>query len=142
MINVLKKVFGIFTDEGLDIKYKITSIIGIIIRYIAFGFLCKSLINELGLTVGIITSICSFILNYLIEKPLHYLTFTETGIFYSRGSNYALGSILYTLFYLINCAGIFIIMWFYSNWIYYICLAAYTLLILILRGIVFLIRDK
>ncbi len=141
MFKILKKIFGIFTSE-VDTFYKIVAAIGLVVRYIAFGFLCKSLIEELGNAVGIIVSICTFIINYLLEKPLYKFTYTEVGIFYESGTNYALGSLLYTLFYLINCAIISIIIWFYKSSIYYLCLLTYIVLVLIVRGIVYLIRDK
>ena len=142
MIDLIKKVFGLFTDENFEDKYKIISCIGALVRFGLLFILRKTLINELGITLTIITYICSFILNYLIEKPLHYFTFWEVGIGYKPGTNPTLGSFLYTTFYAINCAAIFIIIWFYRYWLYYICILAYIVVVLLSRAISYLITSK
>lgn len=140
-MNLLKKLFSLFIDENYKNKYKVISILGALIRYCMLFILRKTLVNEIGVTLTIVAFICSFIINYLIEKPLHYFTFYEVGIFYESG-NPILGSILYTSFYIINCIGIIIIIWFYNFLIYYICIALYIILVLSIRGIIYIFRDR
>lgn len=142
MIKLLKRIFNIFKYDDMSSKYIWISILGIIARYVTLGFLCKSLIVSLGITLGILISIGAFILNWFIEFPLYKFTYIETGIFYKSGSNSVIGSLLYLIVYFINCGLIFIIQWFYNNWIYYRCIAIYIVLVLIIRGIVELIRNK
>lgn len=142
MIDLMKKAFGLFTDENFKNKYKVISCIGALIRFGLLFILRKTLINELGITLTIITYICSFILNYLIEKPLYHFTFWEVGIGYKKGKNPPIGSLLYTIFYAINCAAIFIIIWFYQYWIYYICILTYIIVVLLCRAISYLITSE
>lgn len=141
MIDLIKRIFNIFKYDDMDSGYIWISILGIIIRYFALGFLCKTLVGSLGVTWAILISIGAFIVNWFIEFPLYKFTYFETGIFYSSGSNPILGSVLYLIFYLINCGVLFIIQWFYFSWIYYVILISYVILILVIRGIVALFRD-
>lgn len=141
MIKLLKRIFNIFKYDDMSSGYIWLSLFGIIIRYIALGFLCKTLVGSLGVTWGLLISIGAFIVNWFIEFPLYKFTYLETGIVYSSGSNPTLGSILYLLFYIINCAVLFIIQWFYYSWIYYVSIISYIVLILTIRGIVALFRD-
>lgn len=141
MFNLIKRIFNVFKYDDISSIYVWISMSGIIIRYVVLGFLCKSLIANLGITYGILISLGAFIVNWFIEFPLYKITYFETGIFYSSGYNPILGSILYLFFYIINCGILFIIKWCYNNWIYYVSLLSYVVIILIIRGIVSLIRD-
>ena len=141
MIKLLKRIFNIFKYDDMSSGYIWVSLIGIIIRYVALGFLCKTLVGSLGITWGVLISIGAFILNWFIEFPLYKFTYFETGIFYSSGYNAILGSILYLVFYIVNCGILFIVQWFYYSWIYYVSVVAYILLILGTRSIVAIFRD-
>lgn len=140
MLTLLKRIFNIFRYDDISSGYVWVSLIGIIVRYVALGFLCKSLISSIGITYGVLISVGAFIANWFIEFPLYKFTYLETGIFYESGFNPILGSILYLIIYLLNCAALFIIKWFYINWIYYACIAGYIVLVLIIRGIVAIFR--
>ena len=141
MIKLLKRIFNIFKYDDMSSGYIWVSLIGIIVRYVALGFLCKTLVANLGITWGVLISIGAFILNLFIEFPLYKFTYFETGIFYSSGYNAILGSILYLVFYIVNCGILFIVQWFYYSWIYYVSVATYIILILGIRGIVAIYRD-
>ena len=141
MIKLLKRIFNIFKYDDINSGYIWVSLIGIIIRYVALGFLFKTLVGSLGITWGILISIGSFILNWFIEFPLYKFTYCETGIFYSSGYNGILGSILYLIFYIVNCGILFIVQWFYYSWIYYVSVATYIILILGIRCVVAIFRD-
>ncbi len=140
MIKLLKRIFNIFKYDDMSSGYIWISLVGIIVRYVALGFLCKSLISSLGITIGILISVGAFIINWFIEFPLYKFSYLETGIFYESGFNASLGSILYLIIYLLNCGALFIIQWFYNYWIYYACLGGYIVLVLIIRGIVEIFR--
>ena len=70
MINLLKRIFNIFKYDDMSSGYIWVSLIGIIVRYVALGFLCKTLVGNLGITWGVLISIGAFILNWFIEFPL------------------------------------------------------------------------
>ncbi len=142
MFKIIKRIFNIFRyGSGMKPLHVCTAIIGVIARGIILIFLCKSLVRELGITIGILISAGAFIINWFIEYPLYRFSYLETGIFYTSGQNPPLGSILYTLFYFLNCGAIFIIKWFYYSWIYYIALLGYILVFLFIRLIVYIFRD-
>lgn len=141
-MKILKRIFNIFKYDNMGSKYVWISILGIIARYIALSFLCKTLISSLGISIGIVVSIGAFIVNWFIEYPLYKFTYLETGILYESGSNPVLGSLLYLIIYIINCGTLFIIKWLYLNWIYYALLFGYIVFILIVRGVVYLVRDR
>ncbi len=48
------------------------------------------------------------ILNWLAEAPLHLITFSIVGLYYEKGSNPAVGSFLYLLFYCVHTAMLYI----------------------------------
>ena len=49
----------------------------------------------------IVVTLIGFVLNFLLSKPLHYLSFEVVGLFYTSGDNPVLGSISYTIVYTI-----------------------------------------
>ena len=48
------------------------------------------------------------LLNWIVEVPLHLITFAIVGLYYEKGSNPAIGSLLYMLFYCIHTAMLYI----------------------------------
>lgn len=47
-------------------------------------------------------------INIILELPLYLLTYNVVGLYYSKGSNSTLGSILYLIFYIIHVGLLFL----------------------------------
>jgi len=69
--------------------YNIIKLIGVLIRFYYIPNPFSSLAN-------------GELINYIAEPFIHTVTFGVVGIYYNRGSNPAVGSILYTIFYFVH----------------------------------------
>ena len=81
--------------------------------------------------------------NWIAEPILHIITFTVVGIFYTRGSLPALGSILYLFFYIVNVAMLMLISWLsFSWWAIVIISILYCMIILGMIKLRYSVRYK
>ncbi len=99
----------------------------------ALGFSVFGLANILAIFNGsgsmaiIFDGILGFIINYVLETPVHIVTYFVTGLYYERGECPPLGSILYFIFYFTHIMLLTFICWLKFNlWAVLITLIMYT----------------
>lgn len=94
--------------------YSVIALISLLIRQLVlpnpFDALDGTVITISGIDIAVIPEL----MNYIIEAPLHTITFALAGLYYKKSYNMpAIGSILYFVFYCIH-VGILYIMCKYS----------------------------
>ena len=75
----------------------------------------QSIFENPEVVFSLLPGIFGTFVNYLVESPLHLITFTIVGFMYERGDGAWKGSLLYLLVYLINI--MFITACFYIGWL-------------------------
>ena len=75
----------------------------------------QSIFDNPEVILSLLPGVFGTFVNYLVESPLHVITFTIVGFMYERGDGAWKGSLLYLLLYLINI--LFITACFYIGWL-------------------------
>lgn len=80
--------------------YKLIAAISILIRQFCISNPFEALGDGLGVNIGETSMLLPpGVLNWIAEPFMHAVAFAVVGLYYDRGSNHALGSFLYLLFY-------------------------------------------
>ena len=94
--------------------YGFVSILGFLLRNFVLPNPFQSLYNEIIINV-FQNEMClkPDVLNYIVEPIYATFTFLIVGLYYVKGSNAVLGSVLYSVFYCIHCGFIYVIAYFH-----------------------------
>ena len=99
--------------------YRIIAVISIFVRQFVLPNPFEPLGETFTITIkDVIVPLHPIVLNLIAEPILHTVTFAVVGIYYHKGrNNYALGSFLYLLFYVVHVGLIYIVSSFEFAWI-------------------------
>lgn len=109
--------------------YKFIWFISVLLRQFVIPNPFDALGDGIPITInGISIIIAPIIINLAVEPIMHFITYSVVGLHYSRGSNPAMGSFLYLLFYCVHTFALWLLsLAGFATWAIVVVLIGYIL---------------